>query len=77
MKSYGKGGGLSTTMQSGAREVAGPEPDVRGADMSGDKAPFNKPHSTGPCTIPTVFRQSNIHGEAEAAQVSSTMGSRK
>ena len=71
-----KKGTLESTMRS-AHEVAGPEPDVRGAETSGSAAPFNKPHSKGPNTIPVVYRQSNLKGEAKAAQISSTMGAKK
>lgn len=69
-------GGFSSTMQSG-HETAGPNPDIRGAEMSGLPAPFNKPHSTGPATIPLVFRQTNVKGESEAAQIESTMSRMK
>jgi hypothetical protein len=66
-------GGLSTTM-SHERPVSGPMPVVREANTSGDNPPFQKPHSRGPNTIPVIFRQGNLEGASEAAQVESTMG---
>ena len=69
-------GGMSTTM-SHERPIAGPNPDVRGADTSGYNPPFAKPHSRGPNTIPVLFRQGNLVGESQAAQISSTMSKMK